>query len=66
MVQERAYRAKLALEEKEAEEKRRHEARLALEAALEIPLPEKKQQLLSEMQFPPSLEDLKRFARPDE
>lgn len=36
-----------------AEEKKRHEARIAIEAALAKPLPEKKAKLLSEMQFPP-------------
>jgi len=61
VIQETERRAKLA-----AEEEKRHEARMAIETALAIPLPEKKAKLLSEMQLPPRLADLQRFARPDD
>jgi hypothetical protein len=57
MVDENERRARLAAVEEE-----RRRAQQTLEAALAIPLSEEKAKLLSEMPFPPSLADLKRFA----
>jgi hypothetical protein len=56
-AEEEALRAKLA-----ADKEKRRKAQQELEAALAISLSEEKAKLLSEMQFPPSLTDLQRFA----
>jgi hypothetical protein len=68
-AEEEERRAKLAAEEEErraklaADEEERRKAQQVLEAALAIPLSAKKAKLLSEMPFPPSLENLQSFAR---